>query len=139
MRISDWSSDVCSSDLGWLPALALTFIVSLAALAWRNGRRYGLVAIGLTVALVVVKVASSLSLVTVQVGAACFLIAAIAANVSRTRRRHLAQRENPVSGLPNFEALRSQTVFGRATGVASNAGNLEYIAEIGKVSGVERV
>src|SRR3546814_10839038 len=103
MRISDWSSDVCSSDLGWLPALALTFIVSLAALAWRNGRRYGLVAIGLTVALVVVKVASSLSLVTVQVGAACFLIAAIAANVSRTRRRNLAQRENPVSGLPNLD------------------------------------
>src|SRR3546814_15184017 len=38
-------------DIGWLPALALTFIVSLAALAWRNGRRYGVVALGLTVAL----------------------------------------------------------------------------------------
>ena len=115
-------------DIGWLPALALTFIVSLAALAWRNGRRYGLVAIGLTVALVVVKVASSLSLVTVQVGAACFLIAAIAANVSRTRRRNLAQRENPVSGLPNFEALRSQAAFGSATVVAAKVVNFEDLA-----------
>src|SRR3546814_1583064 len=35
MRISDWSSDVCSSDLG-LPARALLSFPSLLFLAWRD-------------------------------------------------------------------------------------------------------
>src|SRR3546814_12030934 len=58
-------------------------------------------------------------LVSSSIGAGLFLIAAIGANVSRTRRRRSAQRENPVSGLPNFEALRSQAAFGSATVVAA--------------------
>ncbi len=115
-------------DIGWLPALVLTFLVSFAALAWRNARHYGLVAIGLTVALIAAKVVGSLSLVTLQIGAACFLIAALTANVSRNRRRSSAQRENPVSGLPNFEALRSQPAFGSATVVAAKVVNFEDLA-----------
>src|SRR3546814_6965845 len=49
-------------------------------------------------------------------------------NVSRTRRRRSAQRENPVSGLPNFEALRSQMAFGSATVVAAKVVNFEDLA-----------
>src|SRR3546814_7765439 len=93
MRISDWSSDVCSSDL-----------------------------------LVAAKVVLGLSLIATQIGGACFLIAAVSANVSRTRRRRSAQRENPVSGLPNFEALRSQMAFGSATVVAAKVVNFEDLA-----------
>src|SRR3546814_2247036 len=33
MRISDWSSDVCSSDLGWLTAAILFSLVSYRAFA----------------------------------------------------------------------------------------------------------
>src|SRR3546814_17883633 len=55
-------------------------------------------------------------------------MAAVSANVSRTRRRRSAQRENPVSGLPNFEALRSQAAFGSATVVAAKVVNFEDLA-----------
>src|SRR3546814_21021884 len=44
-----------------------------------------------------------------SIGAGLCLIAAVSAHVSRKRRRFSAQRENPVSGLPNFEALRSRS------------------------------
>ena len=115
-------------DIGWLPALLLTFVTLLGALAWRSGRWYATTALLLTLALVAAKVVWGLSLVTIQVGAACFLIAAMTANVSRNRRRSLAQRENPVSGLPNFEALRSQAAFSSATVVAAKVVNFEDLA-----------
>src|SRR3546814_1224779 len=95
MRSSDWSSDVCSSDL-------LLLITAKVVLAGR--------------------------LVTSSIGTALCLIAAISANVSRKRRRASAQRENPVSGLPNFEALRSQPPFGSATVIAARIVNFEDLA-----------
>src|SRR3546814_14729088 len=67
-------------------------------------------------------------LVTSSIGAALCLIAAISANVSRKRRRASAQRENPVSGLPNFEALRGQAPFGSATVIAARIVNFEDLA-----------
>lgn len=115
-------------DIGWLPALAVSFVAMLAALAWRNGRWQGVAAGVITAALLVVKAVASLSLVTIHIGAACFLIAAISANVARTRRRSSAQRENPVSGLPNFEALRTQAPFGSATVIAAKVVNFEDLA-----------
>src|SRR3546814_125131 len=39
-----------------------------------------------------------------------------------------AQRENPVSGLPNFEALRGQAPFGSATVIAARIVNFEDLA-----------
>ncbi|MBK6411930.1 EAL domain-containing protein [Sphingopyxis sp.] len=115
-------------DVGWLAALAFTFIAMVAALAWQRGRWHVMSALGLTAGLIVVKVVGSLSLITIHVGAACFLIAAMSANVSRTRRRSSAQRENPISGLPNFEALRTQASFGSATVVAAKVVNFEDLA-----------
>jgi len=115
-------------DLGFLPGLALTFVAMMASLAFRHGRWFVRIAFAMTLALIAAKVALSLSLVSTQIGAACFLIATLSANVSRTRRRDSAQRENPVSGLPNFEALRSQTPFGSATVVAAKVVNFEDLA-----------
>src|SRR3546814_5442134 len=40
MRISDWSSDVCSSDLGFTPALAMSaFAIMVGAIMLRHYRR----------------------------------------------------------------------------------------------------
>src|SRR3546814_444882 len=118
-------------DIGWLPALAITSIILIGALTWQSGRWYSRIALATTLLLVAAKVVLGLSLIATQIGGACFLIAAVSANVSRTRRRRSAQRENPVSGLPNFEALRSQMAFGSATVVAAK--------EIGRASCRERV
>ena len=115
-------------DIGWIPALLLAFGITLASLALRHGRWYARIAFVATIALIAAKVILATSLVTSQIGAACFLIAAIGANVSRANRRRSAQRENPVSGLPNFEALRSQPPFGSATVVAAKVVNFEDLA-----------
>ncbi len=115
-------------DIGWLPMLAVAFLILIGALAWRGGRWYAATAFMLALTLVAAKVIWSLSLVSIQVGAACFLIAAMSANVSRNRRHSLAQRENPVSGLPNFEALRSQPPFGSATIIAAKVVNFDDLA-----------
>ncbi|WP_422062491.1 EAL domain-containing protein [Sphingopyxis sp.] len=69
-----------------------------------------------------------ISLVSLSIGSACFLVAAIGTNVSRTRGRRSAQHENPVSGLPNFEALRSQPPFASATVIAAKVVNFEDLA-----------
>ncbi|MBD3734164.1 MAG: EAL domain-containing protein [Sphingopyxis sp.] len=115
-------------DIGFVPGLGLTFFLLMASLAFAGGRWYVRTAFAMALVLIAAKVALSLSLVSTQIGAACFLIATLSANVSRTRRRDSAQRENPVSGLPNFEALRSQTPFGSATVVAAKVVNFEDLA-----------
>ncbi|WP_223181444.1 EAL domain-containing protein [Sphingopyxis sp. LK2115] len=84
--------------------------------------------IGSTIILIGGKVVLGTMLVTSWIGAALVYVAAIAINVSRTRRRSSAQRENPVSGLPNFEALRSLPPFGSATVIAAKVVNFEDLA-----------
>jgi predicted signal transduction protein with EAL and GGDEF domain len=115
-------------DLGFVPALVLMIGVLMAGLTYRSGRWFTRIAFSSAILLVAAKVGLSTSLITVQIGAACFFIAAIGANDSRTRRRDSAQRENPVSGLPNFEALRSQAPFGSATVIAAKVVNFEDLA-----------
>ncbi|MFN4357239.1 EAL domain-containing protein [Sphingopyxis alaskensis] len=115
-------------DVGWLPALIVVVAVMLAALFARVKRGFSSITIGTIVLLVAAKVALSAMLITVWIGAAVVFVAAIGANVSRTRRRASAQRENPVSGLPNFEALRSLPPFGSATVIAAKVVNFEDLA-----------
>src|SRR3546814_18993426 len=93
-----------------LPIFALLGGALLRRALWFNG-----IALTTIVLMIAGKIALMTMLVSSSIGAGLFLIAAIGANVSRTRRRRSAQRENPVSGLPNFEALRSQAAFGSAT------------------------
>lgn len=126
-------------DIGWLPALVFTSIILLGALTWQSGRWYSRIALTTTLLLIAAKILLGLSLVATQIGGACFLIAAISANVSRKRRRRSAQRENPVSGLPNFEALRSQASFSSATVVAAKVVNFEDLAAFLPGDGIEKL
>lgn len=115
-------------DIGWQPGLAVAVVLLAVGLIYRGGRWYSRLTLITTLALIGAKIVLSLSLISTQIGAACFFIAAISANVSRTRRRNSAQRENPVSGLPNFEALRGQAPFGSATVIAAKVVNFEDLA-----------
>lgn len=115
-------------DLGWIPALFVAATVMLTALFAGVKRGFSPLTVGMITLLVAAKVALSVMLVTVWIGAAVVLVVAIGANVSRTRRRASAQRENPVSGLPNFEALRSLPPFGSATVIAAKVVNFEDLA-----------
>src|SRR3546814_14041147 len=121
--------DVSQVDACCAPAVALSIETLLLTLSTRLQRWFTAIAIATALLLITAKVVLAGMLVTSSIGTALCLIAAISANVSRKRRRASAQRENPVSGLPNFEALRSQPPFGSAT----------VIAEIGRASCRERV
>ncbi len=115
-------------DVGWIPAFLFVVAIIVAALFARVSRGFTPLTVAITALLIAAKIVLSFMLVTVWIGAALFFIAAIGTNVSRTRRRDSAQRENPISGLPNFEALRSQASFGSATVVAAKVVNFEDLA-----------
>ena len=115
-------------DIGWLPGLAFASVAIMAGMLFRRARWFTVSAVSTIGVLVVAKLVLMTSLVSCSIGAACFFVAAIGANVSRTRGRRSAQRENPISGLPNFEALRGQPPFGSATVIAAKVVNFEDLA-----------
>ncbi len=115
-------------DLGWIPGLAIALAATLIGL-WANaGRSFRIVALATAVSMFVAKFLLATMLVTLSIGTGLLFLAAIGTNVSRTSRRRSAQRENPISGLPNFEALRTQEAFGSATVVAAKVVNFEDLA-----------
>lgn len=115
-------------DTGWIPAALIALAVMVGALLTPLQRWFAWIALATAILLIASKVLLSSALVTVSIGAGLSLIALISANVSRKRRRFSAQRENPVSGLPNFEALRAQPAFGSATVIAAKLVNFEDLA-----------
>lgn len=115
-------------NLGWLLPLGLV-IVAMTPLLFRNrSRRFSLAALGMAAVLIAAKGLLATQLVTVSIGVSLFYLAVVGAGVSRANRRNSAQRENPVSGLPNFEALRSQMSFGSSTVIAAKVVNFEDLA-----------
>ena len=116
------------TDIGWMPALGLAAAILIAALSLRQTRWFTMAATGTAIALIICKLALMTMLVSSSIGAALFLIATIATHVSRSSRRRSAQRENPLSGLPNFEALRTQPSVGSATIIAAKVVNFEDLA-----------
>lgn len=115
-------------DLGWIPALLVALAAALVGLWANRSRSFWIVAITTAVLMFVVKFFLATMLVTLSIGTGLIFLAAIGTNVSRSSRRRSAQRENPVSGLPNFEALRSQESFGSATVIAAKVVNFEDLA-----------
>lgn len=115
-------------DIGWLPPLLLSLGLTGLALLPRFQRRFGAVALAIAGILVAGKLLLGAYLVTSWIGAALAFVAIISANVTRKRRHFSAQRENPVSGLPNFGALRTQPPFGSATVIAAKLVNFDDLA-----------
>ena len=115
-------------NVGAFPAIALSIAAMLLALLTPLKRHFNWIASGIAIALVVTKIMLGTMLITASVGASLVFIAAVGTNVSRKRRRFSAQRENPVSGLPNFEAMRGQPPFGSATVIAAKLVNFGDLA-----------
>lgn len=126
-------------DIGWAPGLAFAGIFLLFGIAFRNARHFNLVAVASVGLLIMAKIALMMILVSSSVGVGLFLAATIGASVSRSSRHRSAQRENPLSGLPNFEALRSQVPFGSATVVAAKVVNFEDLAAFIPGDGIGRL
>ena len=108
-------------------------------MAFRDARRFSLIAAATAATLIAAKIFLMTMLVSSSIGVGLFLAATIGANVSRNSRRQSAQRENPVSGLPNFEALRAQASFGSATVVAAKVVNFEDLAAFIPGDGIDKL
>ncbi|KGB58047.1 EAL domain-containing protein [Sphingopyxis sp. SE2] len=115
-------------SLGWLPPLGFALFLTLPLLLRSGNRWFSVFGSAVAALLIASQLLLATQLVTVSIGAGLFFLAAIGSNVARARRRDSAQRENPVSGLPNFEALRSLPPFGSATVVAAKVVNFEDLA-----------
>ena len=126
-------------DIGWLPGLLFAVIALLIGMAFRRARWFNAAALATVGIMILGKIVLTTILVSSSIGAGLFLVATIGANVSRTNRHRSAQRENPVSGLPNFEALRSQAPFGSATVVAAKVVNFEDLAAFIPGDGISKL
>ncbi|MGV3730911.1 MAG: EAL domain-containing protein [Sphingopyxis sp.] len=126
-------------DVGWIPALVAAVIATLIGLWARGGRSFRIIALLAAISLVIAKFFLATVLVTTSIGTGLIFLATIGANVSRTSRRRSAQRENPVSGLPNFEALRSLAPFGSATVIAAKVVNFEDLAAFIPGDGIDKL
>ncbi|WP_332819095.1 EAL domain-containing protein [Sphingopyxis sp.] len=115
-------------NLGWLPPLGLALLLTLPMLLRRGNRWFSVFGLAVATVLIVSQQLLATQLVTVSTGTGLFFLVAIGSNVARARRRDSAQRENPVSGLPNFEALRSQPPFGSMTVIAAKVVNFDDLA-----------
>lgn len=115
-------------DIGWIPPFVLTIAAMTAALRLRNPRAFAPIALATAALLIGGKILLGMTLVTTWIGASVFCIAVLSTAVSRKRRRFSAMRENPVSGLPTFEAMRTQAPFGSATVIAAKLVNFEDLA-----------
>lgn len=115
-------------DIGWLPALLITVAVLTAALRSRFQYAFMPIALAMTALLIAIKIILGLALVTSWIGSSLAFVAIIGTIVSRKRRRVSAQRQNPVSGLPTFEAMRTQAPFGSSTVIAAKLVNFEDLA-----------
>ena len=113
------------ADIGWLPAFLLAAIVMLRTATLRHGRWCTSAAVATAAVLIAAKLLLATMLVTASIGAGLFTVTAISIRVARRRRRESAQRENPVSGLPNFEALQSQPPFGSHSVIAARVINFD--------------
>lgn len=115
-------------NIGWIPGLILSLIALGIALFARIEKGFGMTSFATVAMLILFKVALHSMLISSTIGSGIILVAAIFTNVSRHRRRFSAQQQNPVSGMPNFEALRSRQPFGSNTVIAAKLVNFEDLA-----------
>jgi EAL domain-containing protein (putative c-di-GMP-specific phosphodiesterase class I)/CHASE2 domain-containing sensor protein len=99
------------SNWGWLPPLGVMSALLLIFIVTRRIQRFLIVSASIAAALVVAKLVLSTQLIHISIGPALVYAALLATAVARFRRRLSAQREDPLSGLPNFAALRARTPF----------------------------
>src|SRR3546814_8819117 len=83
-------------DIGWFPGLLFAALALLGGALLRRARWFNGIALTTIGLMIAGKIALMTMLVSSSIGAGLFLIAAIGANVSRTRRRRSAQRANQI-------------------------------------------
>lgn len=113
-------------DIGWLPALLAGSALTLLAIAYC--RRLSMSSIGVIAFLLGAKLALTTILISMAVGPAILFTLVMGIGAASKRRRVSAQRENPLSGLPNFDALRDHAPFGNSTVIAAKVVNFEDLA-----------
>lgn len=114
-------------DLGWLPPLLLVSAMTIALLATRKIKRYLLISISVAALLVVMKIMLFYFLIRLEIAPAIALIAIVAFIVARARHRQAVQHQNPISGLPNFGALRADPPFQDNVVIAAQVVNFDEL------------
>jgi EAL domain-containing protein (putative c-di-GMP-specific phosphodiesterase class I)/CHASE2 domain-containing sensor protein len=114
--------------LGWLPAMVISVLLTIAILHSRKTHRYLIISAGLGIALVISKLILLQFLIHIKVGPTLILLAALSIQMMLVRRKWAAQQQNPISGLPNFNALRAQAPFGARAVITVSIVNFDEIA-----------
>lgn len=112
---------------GWYAALIPVFAISFFLL-WRNlTKRFLLLSLALGLTVIGCKILLAQFLIYIPVGAALMYLAILAYCVARRRHSQSAQHQNPVSGLPNFNAMRAGPHFGNDIVVVAKILNFDEL------------
>lgn len=130
-------------SIGWaVPfALSLALVIGL----WFTGRRksFSRYSVAILAILLTAKPLLALQLVNIDVGPTLILLGSLLTIHARARRKVQAQRENPLTGLPNFAGLRDGAAFGDATVIAARIVNFDrlsaFLSSDGSVALIDQV
>ena len=112
--------------MSWLPPLLLAFAVALIATLWRRATTRILLPVAIAV-LLVAPLAFEASLIFVEVVPAIMLLAIVCGGRAWARWRTKTVGTNPISGLPNLNALRHEEWAHNTALVAARVQNFAEI------------
>lgn len=113
--------------LGWAPAAALTAAITFLLLVTGYTRRFLIIAAITAALLILAKFTLILSLTHIKIAPSLVLLAMLSVQMTLVRRKWAAQQQNPVSGLPNFNALRAHAPFGTRSVITVSIVNFDEI------------
>ncbi len=115
-------------QLGWIIPILIVMLATLAIFYRQHGHRFLVLAASMGIALVLSKFLLLQILVHIKISASLALLAILSVQMILVRRKWAAQQHNPISGLPNFNALRHQNPFGQHSVIAAKIVNFDEIA-----------
>ncbi|MCC2601931.1 EAL domain-containing protein [Sphingopyxis yananensis] len=114
-------------QLYWMPSFLLVVAVTLALFLRKKTRRFLIIAACIGAALIITKFLLLQILVHIKIAPSLVLLATFSIQMILVRRKWAAQQHNPISGLPNFNALRQNDSFGQRSIVAAKIVNFDEI------------
>lgn len=114
-------------ELGWIPSLAVVVGASLIIFLRQKTRRFLIWAATLGLLLIGSKFILLQFVTHIKISASLALLATLSIQMILVRRKWAAQQHNPISGLPNFNALRQNDSFGQRSIVAAKIVNFDEI------------
>lgn len=114
-------------DLHWVFPLLIAASIICGLIYAERTQKLLLISLGTAIALLLTKTILSQYLINISVGPAALFLAISSYMIIRARHKHSAQQYNPVTSLPNFNAMRALPPFERQCVIAAQIINFDQL------------